>query len=247
MALYYVYLKYARSADYLRANFGRWILTFESRQSADEFYRAMKVAKNTAGNLRYVTFHRSTPQMWCYDSTDGEPWWTVKLILEADATWNYNVMATLLSDTNGTRTWPIINNIVEGSDWFNGGAFFIRNKLIPDLFWHSDGAAIIASKERRTKFVVRGTAFKKSEDDHVLIRSDKITIEVAESTSTDKILFVGHDHGNAILVITADKYEWTFKDFFESFGVKWYTESGKDTEKQYLIYSPAISDEWELV
>ena len=63
----------------------------------------------------------------------------------------------------------------------------------------------------------------------------------------DKILFVGHDRDNAILVITADKYEWTFQDFFESFGVKWYTESGKDTEKQYLIYSPAISDEWELV
>ena len=42
-------------------------------------------------------------------------------------------MATLLSDTNGTRDWPVINNIVEGSDVSTN---ISPDNLIPPLAIH---------------------------------------------------------------------------------------------------------------
>lgn len=121
--------------------------------------------------------------------TRPSAWRTIKLILEVDGTWNYTIMATLLNNTNGTRDWPVINSVVD-SDCFNRGAFLIRNKHIPGQFWESDGSTIVASRELRTMFVVRGIKFRKDDDEQVLIRSDKMVIEVAKSTSVDEILFV---------------------------------------------------------
>ncbi|KAK6585137.1 hypothetical protein PZA11_001864 [Diplocarpon coronariae] len=245
MGLYYVYAKHTRKGDTLRDYYGRYLLTFESRQVADEFWRALKELKTAAGVQRFTTLHRSTPQFWCYDAP--EAWFAIHNVLQEDDAWGQKVIHALMSNWDATVNWNVINRVVEGSDWLNGGAFFIRNKIVPSQFWYADGSAIVPSTERRTKFVVRGTAFHKEDDEQVLIRSDKVVIEVAESTSSDRILFVGHDHGNGILTITADKSEWNFKDFFESFAAKFYTESGKNTEKEYVLYAPGFNDEWELV
>jgi hypothetical protein len=80
----------------------------------------------------------------------------------------------------------------------------------------------------RTKFIIRGTAFGAT-DPQVLIRSDKVTIEVAANASTANPLYVSQSTTDSKLVLSNTSYEWTFKDLFNSFGVQSVTNTTGDT------------------
>ncbi|KAB8246522.1 hypothetical protein BDV35DRAFT_392953 [Aspergillus flavus] len=54
--------------------------------------------------------------------------------------------------------------------------FYIRSKSDPTVFWHDNDGFIVASKTERTKFRVTGKT--RLEKDHVMIRSDLISITV---------------------------------------------------------------------
>ena len=71
--LFYVYMKVIRLADSARADYGRYLLTFESRWAADELYRELKTLKNSAGVVRFSYLSRTNPQYWLYDTARTLP------------------------------------------------------------------------------------------------------------------------------------------------------------------------------
>jgi len=249
--LYYVYWKWSRPADPARADSGRWLLIFESRQKADEFYRSMAELKSSNGKKLFTILHRSTAQFWCFDTTSSDAFWEPKRILEADDKWNFNVQLCLLNDLTG-RDWPMIHNVNDGADWINGGAFFIRNrrKEIQNQYWHWNGSIIEVCTTRRTKFIVRAIAMNRDEK-QVMIRTDKVTIEVIDDTGATNTHFLEPCSTNAVVVASDKRHEWNFGDFFSSFGTNLHatpkTEMTGYTSKHAIVYAPAIADSWELV
>jgi hypothetical protein len=152
-------------------------------------------------------------------------------------------MLTLLNDYGG-RVWNIAP-VQAASDWTNGAALFIRNKLVTGEYWYSNDTHIEVSTTARTKFIVRGTAFK-SDDPQVLIRSDSVTIELAADSSSSDPVYVVNSSSDSLLTLSSQPYTWKFGDFFASFGQEWGTDS-TDASKQLVNHSPGTSVVWELV
>ncbi|KAE8336105.1 hypothetical protein BDV24DRAFT_168555 [Aspergillus arachidicola] len=119
-------------------------------------------------------------------------------------------------------------------DHTSGKAFYIRSKSDPTVFWHDNDGFIVASKTERTKFRVTGKT--RPEKDHVMIRSDHISITVIGKDNG----YVRNDDG--ILVTGGSGNDtFLFSDFKTAFlpsGV-----SGDAVMKKV----ENDGDEWELV
>jgi hypothetical protein len=72
MTVHYVYVKRCSPTLPQRADWGRILITSTSRYVADEFFRDLKVAKRSNGQLRYTELQRETPQFWTFDAGEGE-------------------------------------------------------------------------------------------------------------------------------------------------------------------------------
>lgn len=68
--LYYVYVKWdPDNSPSNGAILGRWLITCESRQTADRFFRALKDLTVTGG-VPWMRLKRNTPQFWTFAPTD---------------------------------------------------------------------------------------------------------------------------------------------------------------------------------
>jgi hypothetical protein len=54
-------------------------------------------------------------------------------------------MPTLLSDYNDRRIWNALD-VQAASDWINGGAVFIRNKLVTSEYWYTQDSSIVSNE-----------------------------------------------------------------------------------------------------
>lgn len=151
---------------------------------------------------------------------------------------------TLLHDWNGR----ILDTIVPQAttEWINGGAYFIKNTNVQTEFWFSSGDnRVTVSNTDRTKFVLRAPAFD-STDQQVLIRSDKITIELSSKASSETPRYVAIAEGSGNLILQSRPYTWTFNDFFVSFGIERVTNSTNVLDR-VIDFSPGTSVVWDLV
>ncbi|KAH6665451.1 hypothetical protein B0J14DRAFT_643685 [Halenospora varia] len=246
--LYYVYMKWTPPADPVSAsNAGRNIMTFRSRQDADEFFRFCLTATDNKGlgkNLLFSELTREGPQLWSYNNSPyaGTSWELPRYMVQWFPQWAPICMPMLLNDWAG-RVWNIIPNQAQ-SDWTNGAALFIRSKLVTSEYWYYQNDHIWISTTGRTKFIIRATAFK-ADDPQVLIRDDKVTIELAEKASTTNPLYVVPSTTDSKLVFSSAPYEWAFKDLFNSFGTEAVTDNS--VTHFHVIRSPGTSVVWDLV
>jgi hypothetical protein len=153
------------------------------------------------------------------------------------------VIATLQNDGGG-RAFDVIP-VQATTEWVNGGAYFIKNTNLPSEYWHLESGLIAISNSYRTKFVVRATAFLSS-DPQVLIRTDKITIELAADASSTNPQYVTLPSGTSRLAISSEPYTWTFNDFFTKLGIEGYTDSNNIVSR-VVENSPGTSVVWDLV
>jgi len=250
--LYFVYMKFARENNTLRADYGRHLLHFESRYAADELFRALQDVRNSAG-ANIWTLSRLSPQFWCYDTlNDGDPWWSIVEFQRRNTVpeFNYKFGSTALADAATGRDWPIIPNPAIGTDWVHGNAFFIRNRREPHLYWFVQNDIILVSNRRRSKFRIQGVDFDETDlGKKVLIRKDKVTISVVPETAIQSNVqqghFVARGEDNALKVGNM-MLEWSFGDLFNaSIGVTWVTEVAQD-EVTARYMTDDGGDEWEL-
>ncbi|KAF8247303.1 hypothetical protein K440DRAFT_551430 [Wilcoxina mikolae CBS 423.85] len=249
--IYYVYMKFDREDNTLRADYGRHLLHFESRWAADELFRALQDVKNTSG-VAIWKLTRNTPQFWCYDTVnDGDPWWSINEFQRRNTVpeFNYRFGSTILNDAASGRDFPVLPNPAIGSDWVNGNAFFIRNRRQPELYWFVRSNKVYISNTQRSKFIVRGTDFNKT-DKKVLIRKDKITIqavaETVEDQDTTVSTYVAPNVDTSRLDVGNIKGDWTFADLFENVGAIWLDNSGVTYQRAKYMTNDG-GDEWELV
>ncbi|KAE8448338.1 hypothetical protein EG329_009582 [Mollisiaceae sp. DMI_Dod_QoI] len=245
--VYHVYMKWSPTADVVSDTaIGRTHLTFRNRQNADEFYRFLTTSTDTTGkNPLFSLLVRNGPQFWYFDVTPyaGVNWELPRYILQWNPQWGAKVLLTLMNDWNG-RVQDIIPTQAT-TEWVNGGAYFIKSTNLQTEFWHSNGGLITISNTDRTKFVVRAVAFT-SDDRQVLIRTDKITIELAADASTANPIYVTLPSGTSRLGFSSEPYQWTFNDFFASLGIERHTNSNNVWER-VVDHSPGTSVVWDLV
>ncbi|KAL0639069.1 hypothetical protein Q9L58_001951 [Maublancomyces gigas] len=222
MAIFYVYLKWAPPSDSASAEFGRLLLTCESRYVADEFFRKLQVARNADGVKFYTLLRRTTPQFWSYATIGSEPWFTATNILGTTLLEEFGdkIMVQRLPSSKATeaRVWPILPTL-DGPDWVNNGAYFIRSKQRPNLYWHHGGDNIHVSETQMTKFRVRAVDFGvDDEKGKVLIGSDRVVISPIR---TGTPLFIGKMLGCKSVCVSENEQEWRFDSLRGRFKIAW--------------------------
>ncbi|KUJ18643.1 uncharacterized protein LY89DRAFT_732199 [Mollisia scopiformis] len=219
--LYYVYAKYtnqkATGYDYANSSYGRYLCVFRNRWEADEFWRFMATWQYSKGTNFFSYLNRNGPQFWQFNGTNAQD--SFMSILQYAQPQGQNIMCTRITTyTNEAGCLALPQQATV--DWTNGCAVFIRNKLNPAEYWHLDGSSIqVTNSTYRTKFVIRGTNFAAG-DTTVLNRSDPITIELASNAGGSNPQYLGLVTADARLVTTSSPYNWSFGDFFVSFGQK---------------------------
>jgi len=243
--IYYVYLKYVRETDTLRTDYGRHLLTFRSRWDADELFRGLQGLKTAAGASRFTKLERVNSQFWCYDTVGGDPWWTIVYVQRENALpeFNYKFMSVILADAAAGRDWPVLANPTIGPDWVSGDTFYIRNRRQPQLYWYYDDYLIVISTTRRTKFRIKDEAY---DEERVLIRKDKVTIEPVGPLGTPIGKYVTKNADGEKLTVSSTRQVWDFSDLFDGVGVTWNAESGFASGTQFATSVPDLGDEWEL-
>ncbi|RPB02011.1 hypothetical protein L873DRAFT_572517 [Choiromyces venosus 120613-1] len=242
--VYHVFMKYTRETDTLRADYGRHLLTFESRWAADELFRGLQSLKTAAGAKRFTTLTRVSPQFWCYDTVAGDPWWTIVYVQRENAlpAFNYKFMSVILADAAVGRDWPILCNPTIGTDWVSGNTFYIRNRRLPGLFWYRSGGRLVLSTTRRSKFLITDSDV---DDERVLIKTDNVTIMPVGYLNLPFGEYVYKNADGAKLSIGGTKQVWLFSDLFNSIGATWASETGFADGTQFAISAPKGGDEWE--
>ena len=147
-------------------------------------------------------------------------------------------MSTWLAGTGAGCDWPILANPTIGPDWVSGKTFYIRDRRQPNLYWYYQYQGIVISTDRRTKFRIKDEDY---DDERVLIRKDKVTIEPVGSLGTPIGMYVTKNGDGENLRVGPTREVWTFSDLFDSVGVTW-SISGT----QFATSLPDLGDEWEL-
>ncbi|EPQ57583.1 hypothetical protein GLOTRDRAFT_110634 [Gloeophyllum trabeum ATCC 11539] len=232
MGLFYAYVKYSRDNDTYR-----YVMTFASREIADEWWRAFSKT-SYANSVKRVTPEFYTHDVAVFNLTDS--------VLRQDCTPQFlnKVFFTLLMDRGGRDVNHLpLQNI---TDHVSGNLFFIRSKADPTQFWYcpnSSETPLCLSRTDRTLFRIdianaaagegRGT---------VMISTDDITI-TAVSSGKDLPVSVG-DSG---VVIAGDKLErFKFGDFKGGFRVGKAYDLTDKKEVRALIRTEE-GENWELV
>lgn len=149
-----------------------------------------------------------------------------------------------------------------GPDWISGGAFFIRNRREPTLYWfvHKDNT-IRASHEDRTKFRIASFNNQNVNEKNVLIRDDPIIINALRRPNVGQVntTITSSRCSRLKLGINNTGKHWKFEIFINTFGVQIgdeYDVYGEVTGKKgkyvtVMNEDPQAEqdweDEWELV
>lgn len=148
-------------------------------------------------------------------------------------------MSQLLTDATG-RDWETIAAVDE-PDWTHEGAYFIRNKRQPHLYWYHFEGAIHISDTQKTKFRICGTAFEKGQRVS-FIRSDDVQIR---PLSAGTAAYLTREHDSNKVRVSWDSRTWKFGDLLGGFGTTW-EKKGETVHELLTCASNEEGDNWEL-
>ncbi|GAW00584.1 protein [Laccaria bicolor S238N-H82] XP_001878005 [Lentinula edodes] len=224
----------------------RYIIAFESRQVSDEWWRVVTASVDN-GYPRFAGVKRLSAQWYTHDpaanafihETINDPKCAPQFLGK--------VMFTLLNDRDA-RTLSV-SPVLNFADHVNGGTFFIRSTLRPELFWyyHPDIGQILASTSRRTRFDVRIAAKDKALGT-IMIGSDKVSISVAGQQDFN----VGVATGSTDLAIQKNGlFQFDFSDFNDgNFGLNFLHKAASGDFVQGVVATVTrqnYGERWELV
>ncbi|KAG2094846.1 uncharacterized protein F5147DRAFT_778875 [Suillus discolor] len=215
----------------------RYVITFSSREVADEWWRAVSTSTVTT----FVTsVQRVNAQFYTHNNFVANV--PDSLTTTGVATqFLGKVFFTLLNDTLG-RNSSIIPQLEHFADHISGNSFFIRSKVAPYDYWYypqSSNAtkAVYVSRTERTRFTVSRTA--NGTAGTVMIGSDEIVIKL---TTAD--LSVNVNATTAQVILSLAPSELTFSTLLTNFTVgSSLSVSGENVKK--LLYTEN-GEEWEL-
>lgn len=264
MGLWYVYLMWRRAASHDQGvNWGRFLLTFESRWVADEYYMTLCQLKTANGQPRFKTMARTSAQLWAFDSVEesgsgDNGWWWAPIFIWRESRYATNlgsfanrVMHTYLSDGNHSQRtdWPILNDLAEGSDWISGKTFFIRNKRQRTRYWYDPGNGFVqVSTSMHTKFRITRTSaalqLVAGDAQQILTRDDTVEVVPVGSRGSPRYIQAA---ASGMLTISTTRGSILFRNFLLGLATVW-----KQTNAGNMI--PSVSwadvadegDEWEL-
>ncbi|KAH8091680.1 hypothetical protein BXZ70DRAFT_909736 [Cristinia sonorae] len=221
----------------------RYLITFESRTVADEWWRAVTDSVE-GGYQRFKGVSRVSAQWYTHDPNDGGNIMDTVNDDRCAAKFKTKVMFTLINDRDGR-----IFSTAEGSDYADyrsGGLFFIRSVVQPNLFWYLDTSSgeILASTERRTKFKISAIDQK---DGTVMIGKDVISVRAVIPGGH----LGDHDHicaGDRALIVGGKSRitELRFREFVNGFALKFYGTSAQEEVVTITRDLDGLGERWEL-
>ncbi|KAG1863951.1 hypothetical protein C8R48DRAFT_672687 [Suillus tomentosus] len=217
----------------------RYLITFASREVADEWWRAVSTSPTAFAN----SIQRVNAQFYTHNTSIAHA--LESLITNGVASqFLGKVFFTLLNDLDlshrGLNIIPPLGHFV---DHISGNSFFIRSKVTPYDYWYcpqscNANTAVYASRTERTRYTVsrtdRGTAGT------VMIGSDKIPVRL---TTVNLSVDVNASTGHAILS-PAPQSGLTFGALLNNFTVG-PTLFENDERVKELLYTEN-GEEWEL-
>ncbi|CAG8904520.1 unnamed protein product [Penicillium egyptiacum] len=233
---------------------GREILVFPNRHYADEFYNRC-VTTTAAGTVNPLSdVVRYSPQFWTFPAATPEtrPFY----FIDSNAK---DLMATTMAarisgydNNHATGAMPVIpNDATSNVEYVSGGAYYIRTKSTPHLYWflhEGDEGKISLHTRKATKFRInRDDSGKTSpapeKDRRVLERKDDVQLVALDSRGS-------HNVGvwNQSVSTTVTSFRFTFGSFYNGdFGADWNSGAtySKDPTLAYKV--EYAGEEWELV
>ncbi|KAG1895825.1 uncharacterized protein F5891DRAFT_650036 [Suillus fuscotomentosus] len=217
----------------------RYVITFASREVADEWWRAVSTSAVTS----FVTsVQRVDAQFYTHNILVAN---SVDSLTTAGVATQFlgKVFFTLLNDLGG-RGLSIIPQLEYFADHISGNSFFIRSKVAPYDYWYcppSSNAtnAVYVSRTERTRFTISRTGSGTAGT--VMIGSDNIVITL---TTVDLSVNVNVTTGQVILSL-APLTGLTFSTLLTNFTVGPSLSVDGDTVKE-LLYTEK-GEQWELV
>ncbi|KAG1790391.1 uncharacterized protein HD556DRAFT_1528969 [Suillus plorans] len=216
----------------------RYVITFASREVADEWWRAVSTSAVTS----FVTsVQRVNAQFYTHNVSLANA--ANSLTTTGVATeFLGKVFFTLQNDLAG-RGLSIIPRLEYCADHISGNSFFIRSKVSPYEYWYhppSSNAtnAVYVSRTERSRFTVSRTASGTAGT--VIIGSDNVVITL---TTVDLSVNVNGTTGQVILSL-APMSGLTFSTLLTNFTVGPSLSVDGDTVKK-LLYTEH-GEQWEL-
>ncbi|KAG2099300.1 uncharacterized protein F5147DRAFT_712640 [Suillus discolor] len=217
----------------------RYVITFASREVADEWWRAVSTSAVTSfvTSVQRVNAQFYTHNVNVANSADS-------LTTTGVATqFLGKVFFTLLNDLGGRGLSIIPRLDHESADHISGNSFFIRSKVAPYDYWYyppSSNAtnAVYVSRTERSRFTVSRTASGAAGT--VMIGSDNIVITL---TTVDLSVNVNATTGRVILSL-APLTGLTLSTLLTNFTVGPSLSVDGDTVKE-LLYTEN-GEQWEL-
>jgi hypothetical protein len=243
--VYQVYLNWSGNQYH-----GREILVFPNRQFADEFYNrcVSTINQGTTNPLHEVVRH--TPQFWSFNmGAESRPFY----FIESNAK---DLIPTMMiarisgyDNNHATGAMPIIHNDPTSNvEYQSGGAYYIRTKSTPHLYWFLPNST--KSTKRISLHTRKATKFQVNRDDsnlpgqqsdrRVLKRKDLVRLVALNASGNNDIGLC-----DKIVTITQSHHRFSFGSFYNrDFGVDW---SAQECDP-YLAYGVEYAgEEWELV
>ncbi|KAJ8109976.1 hypothetical protein ONZ43_g5994 [Nemania bipapillata] len=229
MGLFYAYVIDV-ALNPLLLSLNRWVVTFQSRAIADEWWR--KIDDNPTAQKSKIT--RISPQLYKNDASTG--YQAYDSITEKEDKMFFTALPG-----RGSYGLTLIPPATI-TDHISGGTYFIRSQSSPDIYWCvKDDKFIHASRTERTKFRIRIKGA--STEGKVMIGSDDIQITLAfgdlkTNTNDSNVLVAGKK---------AETYK--FSDFSGGFmiqGAKGPDECGRESSEVDKIYKTDQGEIWEL-
>lgn len=225
---------------------GREILVFPNRHFADEFYN--RCITTTAADIvnPLDTIERYSPQFWTFPKTTPEsrPFYFI------DSNAKDLMPTTMVARISGydnnhaTGTMPIIpNDATSNVEYVSGGAYYIRTKSTPHLYWflQEPDHKLVLDTRKATKFqITRDESAKPSpaNDRRVLERKDDIQLAALNSRGTHAVGVF-----DTFVSVTSTPFRFAFGSFYNgNLGVDW---SDGDPRLAYKV--KYAGEEWELV
>ncbi|KAG2050491.1 hypothetical protein BDR06DRAFT_1023193 [Suillus hirtellus] len=216
----------------------RYVITFASREVADEWWRAVSTSAVTS----FVTsVQRVDAQFYTHNILVAN---SVDSLTTAGVATQFlgKVFFTLLNDLGG-RGLSIIPPLEDFTDHISGNSFFIRSKVAPYNYWYYPQSSnvtngVYASRTERTRFTISRTGSGTAGT--VMIGADNITITL---TTFDLSVNINSTTAQVILSL-APLTGLTFSTLLTNFTVGPSLFVDGENVKE-LLYTEK-GEEWEL-
>ncbi|RGP57644.1 hypothetical protein FSPOR_11962 [Fusarium sporotrichioides] len=216
--VYYAYLKYI-----LNEITFRYLLTAPYPETIDEWYRE--------ASATYDHVKRLAPDFYIF-GTGTQVWDLAPSFIN-------KIMFTKLND----RDCRVLSTISqpERTDVLSGGSYYIRSKSNPQYYWFAKSGLIHATKQGRTRFIIKISGEGKSDSKGtVLIGSDSVSI-TAVGGKTEQ--YIGTNDADKV-TLSDYSYHLNYSDLKNNFLAQ--GETG-DTDSIQITKSDGYGEEWELV